>query len=149
MKMSADAIVKGYRKVCSDYYKKFPDDSFIEKLFSHLSEQQNQCLRKLSKPKRIKPEGKKGVWEHPIPVKYSRDILIGYIKSGDQIKINSYIDFIWANTYQVFLEEKWDGKLRACGLRDTMPTDWNWEVPGKNNVFQRYLDTGIPKEECC
>ena len=151
-KMSTDAIVKGYCKICSDYYKKYKDDKFIEDLFKHLSEQQNQYFRKLSR--RTKEQNHKkstknkyGVWEHPIPLKYSRDILIGYIKSDDQIKINAYIDFLWTNTYQVFLGKEWDNKLRTCALTDTMPAGWNWEEPSNNNVFQRYIVAEIPEEE--
>ena len=156
-KMSSDTIIKGYCKLFCDYYKTHSDDNFIEELFMHLSEQQNQHLRKLSrrtscqnrKSATIKMESKNGVWEHPIPLKYSRDILIDYIKCDNQHKINAYIDFIWTHTYQVFLVDKWDRKLNAFGLRDTMPTGWNWEDPSNNNVFQRYIEVGIPKEEYC
>ncbi len=154
-KMNSDEIVKGYCELCSRYYKIYPDNDFIEKLFQHLSEQQNQHLRRLSKrterQKRksatMKQISKKNVWEHPIPVKYSRDILVGYIKSGNQVKINAYIDFIWKNTYQVFLEEKWDKELEKCGLREKMPAGWDWEDPLNNNVFQRYVEAGIPAKE--
>ena len=153
--MTSDAIVKAYCKLCIDYYKKYRDGNFIEDFFMHLSEQQNQHLRKLSKrlsepQKRRKDalkQGLKGVWEHPIPLKYSRSLLTDYIKSGQYAKVDAYITFIWENTYQVFLIEKWDNKLRTLGLRETMPSGWNWEDNLNNNVFQRYIDAGIPESE--
>lgn len=148
-KMSSDEIVKGYCELCIGHYEINSDKAFIEKLFQHLSEQQNQHLRKLSarcdcQKQQVK---QKGVWEHPVPVKYSRDVLLGYIFCGNREKINAYVDFIRENTYQVFLAEKWDNELRICGLRDKMPTGWNWEDPSNNNVFQRYVAAGIPESE--
>ena len=149
-KMATDVIIKGYCAISSEYYKIEPDDKFIEELFMHLSEQQNQHFRKLSKRTKEqlknKTKNQNGVWEHPIPLKYSRDILIGYIKSGEQNKINAYIDFLWNNTYQVFLTKDLDDRLLALGLQYSMPKDWNWEDPENNNVFQRYIVAEIPEE---
>lgn len=148
IKMSADEIVKGYCEICRIYYLKDCNGDFIKKLIKHLSEQQNQYFRKLSRrSKDAKVKGEKGIWEHPIPLKYSTDILVGYIKSNNKDKINKYIDFIWSNTYQVFLRKELDDKLRESGLHDTMPVGWSWEDPANNNVFQRYIEAGIPEEE--
>ena len=71
-KMSADEIVKGYCEMCRVYYLKDCNGDFIKKLIKHLSEQQNQYFRKLSRRTRkgAKIKGEKGVWEHPIPLKY-------------------------------------------------------------------------------
>ncbi len=94
----------------------------------------------------MKHVSRKDVWEHPIPVKYSKDILVSYIKNGNRSKINNYIAFVWDNTYQVFLEEKWDNELKKHGLQEKMPKGWCWDAPG-TNVFQRYVDAGIPEKE--
>lgn len=148
-KMSADEVIKGYCEICRVYYIKDCNGDFIKKLFKHLSEQQNQYFRKLSRrtSKSVKTKGENGVWEHPIPLKYSTELLVGYIISDNKDKINKYIDFIWSNTYQVFLRKELDDKLRESGLRDIMPKGWNWEDPANNNVFQRYIEAEISEEE--
>ena len=154
-KMTSDRVVKAYCRLCIDHLKKNNDEDFIKEFLMHLSEQQNQHLRKLSrrttaqkkKKDAIKTQNEKGVWEHPIPLVYTRNILFDYIKNGCYSKIDLYIDFIFQNTYQVFLTEQWDNKLSELGLRDNMPKGWNWEEASRNNVFQRYIEAEIPQSE--
>ena len=73
--------------------------------------------------------------------------MIDCIKTGNIIEIESYISFLTENTYQVFLVEEYNNILNARGLKDKMPLDWNWKDPNNNNVFQRYIDAGIPRSE--
>ena len=87
---------------------------------------------------------KNGVWEHPIPLKYTREILVDYIVKDKFFEIENYIDFIANKTHQVFLSEKYNNQLNVIGLKDTMPQWWSWKT---DDVFQRYIEAGIPPSE--
>ena len=152
-RMGADQIVKEYCGLCVTYCNQDPNNiGFIKELLQLLSVQQNQHMRKLSprtsnqKNKRAKMKNlkKTDVWEHPIPLKYTRKILVDYIVAGNIIEIENYIKFLTKNTYQVFLVEEWNRQLNAIGLKDTMPQGWSWKT---GNVFQRYVEAGIPPSE--
>ncbi len=150
-KMPSNDVVKAYSRLLVCYFKMTEDLEFVEKLLSWLSRQQQQHLRRLSrlpaaqKSKRavaIKA-GQCGVYEHPIPVNYTKKLLLKYIEEGDQKSIDGYIDFIYNHTYQVFLESTWDNQVNLL-YKDTMPDAWNWMDPENNNVFARYISASIP-----
>ena len=153
-KMCSNIVIKSYCELFVYYYQKTHDIDFIKEIIKWLSRQQNQHFRKLSKihpqqkakKKVLESMGQSGVFEHPIPVSYSKSVLIQYIQTEDLGRINKYIDFIWENTYQVFLETTLDQTVNAT-YSDTMPANWNWEDTSNNYPFQRYVSVGIPSSE--
>ena len=152
-RMAPDQAAKNYCALFSRYYADTQDVAFIEKMFSWLTRQQQQQFRKLSrlpatqKAKRADAikRGATGVYEHPIPVNYTKKLLISYIVADEQPLIHGYIDFVYGNTYQVFLESYLNAKVNRL-FHDTMPPDWDWTDPQRNHVFARYVAAEIPCE---
>ena len=144
-------VIKAYCRLLICYYKKTSDMEFARKLLSWLSMQQQQHLRKLTplpiaqkhKYKAAKSAGQVCVYEHPIPVNYTKNLLLKYIEECDQQRIDAYIDFVFYNTRQVCMEKTWDDQVNRL-YKDTMPDNWNWKDPENNDVYARYVSAGIP-----
>ena len=110
---------------------------FQDKLLECLSRQQNQSMRKLSEP------FNKGVWEHPIPLKHTRRILLDLIQKQDFDTIKKYLNFIHENAPQIYLRPAHDKKLTEAGLKEKMPDNWDWKT---GDPFIRYKVAGIFEE---
>lgn len=150
-RMKTPECAKEYVRLLIQYN----DISFAEKLLSWITRQQNQTLRKLyrltkrqkyRKKKYVEETGKKGVYEHPIPVNYTKKLLLKYINEGNYEgnykEACSYIDYLYTNVPQIHLTESQDEQVNAI-YRDDMPEGWNWK---KDNPFERYIRAGIPEE---
>ncbi len=106
---------------------------FQKKLLYWLSKQQNQSMRKLSK------QLNNGIWEHPIPLKYTREFLLKRIDKGEFDIIKEYLKFINENAPQIFLTNE-HNKIVNKKFKDKMPDDWDWKT---DNPFARYIEAGI------
>jgi hypothetical protein len=154
-RMPSNKVIKMYGKLLIQYCEIESENIvFVEELLKWLTKQQNQHMRRLSRVpksqkqrrKEAKAAGIDGVYEHPIPVNYTKTLILNYIKTKNLEELENYVDFIYSNTYQVFLESKWDTQVNRL-YHDTMPNNWHWKDESKNNIFQRYIDAQIPPEE--
>ena len=123
--------------------------SFAEKLLSWLTKQQNQSFRKISpipkaQKERKKQLGSNATWEHPIPLKVSRTIIIDYIKAKNRDGIKDYLKYL-SEVPQIALPIELDNQLTKAGLKYNMPNGWNWKDP--DSKFKRYLSIGINLSE--
>ena len=149
-RMSVNEIIKNYCKISIEYIKITGNIDFIKILFKWLSLNQGQSLRKLSKlnskQKSVKrnyyAKGITGVFEHPIPIRYTKELLLNYIISNNYEDCSGYIDFVYKNTTQIFLRSDLNKKVVNC-YNDTMPKGWNWKENNNNNPYQRYIEVGI------
>ncbi len=115
----------------------FNNDAFTEKLLSELSKQQQQSLRKLSRPLNKQSEGV--IWEHSIPVNYTKKMLLDLIKKKDLKTIKEYLNFVYEKAPQIYLTKEQDEKVNQ-NYRDTMPEGWGWKT---DDPFIRYKKAGI------
>ncbi len=139
--LSPKEIAKQYIYLLISYN----DYEFAEELLSWLTKQQEQTLRKLhiisqkQKDRKMKYSG--GVMEHPIPINYSKNMLLRYIKHKQYKEACNYIDFM-CTVPQIYLTKEEDRLVNAVS-KDSMPSDWNWE---KDNPYIRYIKAGISEE---
>ena len=126
-------------KQCCNYLIDFGNMDFSKTLLKWLTLQQNQSLRKISKKVGKKRE-KEAVWDHPVPAKVSRSILLGYIGEGNREKIDRFIEYI-SRIPQIALPKNLDDRLTGAGLKESMPPNWQWEA--QNSQFARYKAVGI------
>lgn len=140
--VESNIIVKNYIMLFAKYYSLNKDVEFISKLFSWLKRNQSQYLRKLSKKTAFQKSREKkygsanGIWEHPVPVNYTKEFLISCIISGDMDKAYSYIDRIYNFGHQVFLTKE-ENDAVCTKYNDTMPDNWDWET---GDIFARYRE---------
>ena len=126
-------------KQCCYYLIDFGDIDFSKKLLQWLTRQQNQSFRKMSKKLGEKRE-KNAIWDHAVPVKVSRTILLKYIGEENLERINSFLNYI-SEIPQISLPKDYDNRLKGAGLKESMPKNWQWEKP--NSQFARYEAVGI------
>ena len=136
--MSAPEIVYIYCELLISY----GDQDFSGRLFDWLSRQQNQTMRKLSKKLNENKNQKGGIWEHSVPVNYTKKILLELIAKKDLDTIKEYLNFIHNNAPQVYLTKEQDDKVNK-NFRDTMPENWDWKT---GDPFIRYKEAGIFNE---
>jgi len=133
-------IIKEYVGAFSQYYKmKNESREFIEKLLNWLTRNQNQYLRKLSQ--RIKSQRdrsvicqNRGIWEHPVPVSYTKSLLLDFIVNDRINDANSYIDRIYNEAPQIFLTTKEESMIPSI-YKSSMPECWDWLT---GDIFARY-----------
>lgn len=142
MSLSVVEIAKEYIRLLILY----GDDSFSEELLSWLTKQQGQTFRRIHELSKKQKERKRGlirgVYEHPVPVNYSKNLLLGFIKKKDVNSAFRYIEYMNAQIPQVFLTEDEDFLVNQIS-RDGMPDGWNWKT---DSPFERYVRAGIPEE---
>ena len=142
MTLSVVEIAKEYIRLLILY----GDDSFSEELLSWLTKQQGQTFRRIHELSKKQKERKRrlvrGVYEHPVPANYSKNLLLGFIKKKDVISAFRYIEYMNATIPQVFLTADEDSLANQIS-KDGMPDGWNWET---DSPFERYVRAGIPEE---
>lgn len=130
---------KEYVKLLIEYN----NNDFTNELFSWLTKQQNQTLRKLhivsQKQKDRKKKYPGGVMEHPVPANYSRNMLLTFIKNKQFVEACDYLDFM-STVPQIYLTRQEDELVNAIS-KDDMPNGWNWKT---DDPFIRYVRAGIP-----
>ncbi len=135
-----NVIVKNYISLFTKHYSKNKDLEFIEKLFSWLTRNQSQYLRKLSKRTPYQKERARhygnanGIWEHPVPAKVTKDFLIHCIINNEMDPAFEYIDRIYECAHQVFLTKD-ENDLVCLRYNDKMPDGWDWQ---SGDIFARY-----------
>lgn len=132
--LSCEDVAKKYIELLIQYN----DLGFAEELFSWLTKQQSQTLRRIHKcskyQKQRKSKYKTGVFEHPVPVNHSRKYLLKCIKEQDSTEASLYIDYMSRQVPQIFLTKEEDARVNQH-YRDSMPAGWNWK---KDSPFIRY-----------
>ena len=122
--MSTEEIAKEYVRLLI----KYDNINFTKKLLSSLIRQQSQTFRRIYKrsnfQKARKKELKYGVYEHSVPVKYSRDMLILYIKNKKYKRACEYIDYMSNCFPQIFLKNE-ENNLIDISYKGKMPEKWN------------------------
>ncbi len=137
-----NVIVKKYVNLFAKYYSINNDIEFISKLFSWLKRNQSQYLRKLSKKTTYQKNREKkygssnGIWEHPVPVNYTKEFLISCIVKNEIETAFAYIDRIYNYGHQVFLTKE-DNDAVCSKYNDTMPSGWDWKT---GDIFARYRE---------
>ena len=143
--------VKGRRglspiDVCIGFCKlaiAYEDKDFIKIALAWLCKQQGQSFRKISPQDKKKGSryqsigrGKKIIWEHPIPVNYSKNYLYDCICRNDLAEATNYLSFL-SQVHQVcMLKEEDDLILKQ--YKDTMPNDWDYH---KDSPYIRYIES--------
>ena len=141
--LKSDYLAKEYIKLLISY----GDNVFAERLLSWLSRQQKQTFRniyKLSpkqKARRIQYNNN-GVYEHPVPVNFSKQMFLCFIKNKDYKTACEYVDFLSNNVPQIFLTRQQDDLVNKVS-RDTMPEGWDWK---KDSPFIRYKLANLPAD---
>ncbi|MBQ7444435.1 MAG: hypothetical protein IJS71_00650 [Clostridia bacterium] len=142
MSLSVVEIAKEYVLLLIRY----GDEAFSEELLSWLTKQQGQTFRRIhrlsQKQKERKRKIKSGVYEHPVPVNYSKLKLLEYIEKKNADNALRYIEYMSANIPQVFLTTEEDSLVNRIS-KDSMPEGWNWET---DSPFERYIRAGIPED---
>ena len=137
-KMSAPEIVYIYCELLISY----GDMDFSERLLDWLSRQQEQSMRKLSQKLNESENQTDGIWEHSIPVNYTKKMLLDLIKKKDLKTIKEYLKFVYEKAPQICLTKEQDDKVNKK-YRDTMPEGWDWKT---GDPFIRYKKAGIFEE---
>lgn len=141
-KMSTEEIAKEYVRLLI----KYDNINFTKKLLLSLIRQQSQTFRRIYKRSNFqnarKKELKYGVYEHSVPVKYSRDMLLLYIKNKKYKRACEYIDYMSNCFPQIFLTNE-ENNLINISYKYKMPEKWNWK---RDSLFIRYEKAGINEE---
>ena len=140
--LTADEIAKEYIRLLII----FDQPDFTRKLITALRMQQQQTFRKIHRipQKQIQRKAllKEGVFEHPVPSKYSTNLLISYINNRDLSSATDYIDFMHDKVPQVFLTKEQDNVVNLH-FKDEMPLNWDWK---KDSPFARYIAAGLDSD---
>ena len=144
-KMSPLNVCLGFCELAISYLAISDDnENFIKVTLALLCQQQGQSFRKIS------PHGKKGpryqsiprsdlIWEHPIPVNYTKEYIYDCICRSDIEEIKNYLDFL-AETPQVCMLKEGEEDKILKEYKATMPKGWNYK---KDSPYDRYIKSGL------
>jgi len=136
------------REVCIGFCElaiSYEDKDFIKTALAWLCKQQGQSFRKISPQDKKKgsryqsiARGKKIIWEHPIPVNYSKNYLYDCICKNDLKKATDYLSFL-SRVHQVCLLKE-ENDLILKQYKDTMPNGWDYQ---NDSPYIRYTLSGM------
>ena len=127
------SVVKGYVQ----FLISVADEKFSLNLIQMLNRQQGQILRRLAKRQGIK----KDIWDHVIPTSYVVSEIMAMLKLGCLNDLEKLLR-LYSEAGQKSITKAEDAKLTQKGLRNKMPTGWNWRNQDAN-PFARYVEAGI------
>ncbi|MBY0571483.1 MAG: hypothetical protein K2P61_09375 [Burkholderiaceae bacterium] len=143
-------IVKTHKVLVQEYCRLlilYNDQHFSKKLLKVLSSQQEQSLRKIPPRSQAQKARKKrvgkGVWEHPIPVKYIVENLLHGICTRDRLYIERVLS-IYEQAGSFFLTDE-ENSLIDPKYKQTMPENWSFNAENID-LFIRYRIANIDFE---
>ena len=123
---------------------------FSRRLIRKISVHQNQSIRRLFSKNKVQRGreariGKsKGIWEHPIPIRYVCSVLIDFVNQKDLRNIDRFLNRM-SSVGQVFLTHEQNNRVHTL-YPDSMPEGWIWDSPVCDTRI-RHLLAGLKDED--